>query len=62
MGTKNNFKNVKNGVINQNTPENIDESGILWRECTFSHPERTITIGTSCSGSEHPNRHFVSWD
>ena len=43
---KNNFKNVKNNVINQNTPENIDWSGTLWRERTFSHPERTITIDT----------------
>lgn len=34
----------------QNTPKNIDWEGTIWTERTFSHPERTITIGTSCSG------------
>ncbi len=34
----------------QNTVNNIDWTGTPWRERKFSHPERTITIGTSCSG------------
>ena len=34
----------------QNTPENIDRDGLVWTEREFSHPERTIRIGTSFSG------------
>lgn len=34
----------------QNTKANIDNSGIDWRDKTFSHPERTIRLGTSFSG------------
>ena len=34
----------------QNTPENIDWDGLVWTEREFSHPERTIRIGTSFSG------------
>lgn len=34
----------------QNTKENLDLSGRDWRETLFSHPERTIRIGTSFSG------------
>ena len=53
---KNNSENVENKTINQNTPENIDRTGTLWKERTFSHPERTITIGTSCSGIGAPEQ------
>ena len=51
---KNNFKNVENKTINQNTPENIDRTDTLWKERTFSHPERAITIGTSYIGIGAP--------
>lgn len=34
----------------QNTKENIDASGVDWRTKEFSHPERTIRLGTSFSG------------
>lgn len=34
----------------QNTSANIDDSGVDWRSLTFSHPERTIRLGTSFSG------------
>ena len=34
----------------QNTKENLDSSGLDWRTIPFSHPERTIRIGTSFSG------------
>lgn len=34
----------------QNTKANIDDSGIDWRTKLFSHPERTIRLGTSFSG------------
>ncbi len=34
----------------QNTKANIDDSGIDWRYKSFSHPERTIRLGTSFSG------------
>ena len=34
----------------QNTKANIDSSGIDWRTKSFSHPERTIRLGTSFSG------------
>ena len=34
----------------QNTKDNICESGIDWRDMVFSHPERTIRLGTSFSG------------
>jgi len=34
----------------QNTRANIDSSGIDWRTKSFSHPERTIRLGTSFSG------------
>lgn len=34
----------------QNTKANIDNSGIDWRTKSFSHPERTIRLGTSFSG------------
>lgn len=53
---KNIFVNNLNNVINQNSVENIDWEGTLWRERIFSHPERTITIGTSCSGIGAPEQ------
>ena len=34
----------------QNTPQNIDWDGTSWTERKPSHPERVVTIGTSCSG------------
>lgn len=34
----------------QNTKENLDAIGPLWTERDFSHPERTIRLGTSFSG------------
>jgi len=34
----------------QNTKANIDNSGVDWRTKEFSHPERTIRLGTSFSG------------
>ena len=34
----------------QNSPENIDWKGTLWKDRSFSHPERTIRLATSCSG------------
>ncbi len=34
----------------QNTPSNIDNSGISWVDMEFSHPERNIRLGTSFSG------------
>ena len=34
----------------QNTKANIDNSGVDWRTKSFSHPERTIRLGTSFSG------------
>ena len=34
----------------QNTKDNICDSGIDWRDMVFSHPERTIRLGTSFSG------------
>lgn len=34
----------------QNTADNIDWEGKVWTEREFSHPERTIRIGTSFSG------------
>lgn len=34
----------------QNTKANLDNSGIDWRTKEFSHPERTIRLGTSFSG------------
>lgn len=34
----------------QNTKANIDNSGIDWQTKSFSHPERTIRLGTSFSG------------
>ena len=37
-------------IQSQNTPQNIDWGGVLWQNRTFSHPERTIRVGTSCSG------------
>lgn len=41
---KNKFQNI------QNTKANLDFEGIDWREKGFSHPERTIRLGTSFSG------------
>ena len=41
---KNKFQNI------QNTKANLDFEGIDWREKVFSHPERTIRLGTSFSG------------
>ena len=41
---KNKFQNI------QNTKANLDLEGIDWREKVFSHPERTIRLGTSFSG------------
>ena len=59
METKN-FNNNVNGNINtnlvsnqetiQNTPQNIDWEGTPWMERKPSHPERIVTIGSSCSG------------
>lgn len=58
--TMNNSNNIlvndQNNVLNQNTVENIDWDGTLWRDRVFSHPERTITIGTSCSGIGAPEQ------
>lgn len=34
----------------QNTSSNIDSSGTDWRKLAFSHPKRTIRLGTSFSG------------
>ena len=34
----------------QNTKENICDSSIDWRTISFSHPEKTIRLGTSFSG------------
>lgn len=34
----------------QNTKSNLDSSGQDWRQKEFSHPERTIRLGTSFSG------------
>ncbi len=34
----------------QNTKANIDNTGVDWRTKPFSHPERTIRLGTSFSG------------
>ena len=34
----------------QNTKANIDDSSINWQAKSFSHPERTIRLGTSFSG------------
>ena len=34
----------------QNTKANIDNSGVNWQVKSFSHPERTIRLGTSFSG------------
>lgn len=41
---KNRFEDI------QNTAANIDSSGTDWRTLAFSHPERTIRLGTSFSG------------
>lgn len=41
---KNKYPNI------QNTKANIDDSGIDWQTKPFSHPERTIRLGTSFSG------------
>ena len=41
---KNRFENI------QNTAANIDSSGTDWRTLAFSHPERTLRLGTSFSG------------
>lgn len=41
---KNKYQNI------QNTKDNIDWSGVDWRTIPFSHPERTIRLGTSFSG------------
>lgn len=42
---------MKNKYANiQNTPANLDTSGLDWRTIPFSHPERTIRLGTSFSG------------
>lgn len=45
----NRTKNMSNENI-QNTSKNIDWNGTIWTDRNFSHPERTITVGTSCSG------------
>ena len=52
----NSTKSANKNVINQNSRENIDWNGILWRNRNFSHPERTIAIGTSCSGIGAPEQ------
>lgn len=41
---KNKFESI------QNTAANLDSSGTDWRTLSFSHPERTIRLGTSFSG------------
>lgn len=41
---------MSNTEILQNTPENIDWEGLSWVNRTFSHPNRTIRLGTSFSG------------
>lgn len=41
---KNKYQNI------QNTIANIDNSGIDWQTKSFSHPERTIRLGTTFSG------------
>lgn len=41
---KNKYENI------QNTPANLDNSSSDWRVMPFSHPERTIRLGTSFSG------------
>ena len=43
-------------ILKQNSFDNIDWEGTPWRERVFSHPERTITIGTSCSGIGAPEQ------
>ena len=55
---KNILVNNQNNGINpkQNSYANIDWNGTPWRERNFSHPERTITIGTSCSGIGAPEQ------
>ena len=65
METKN-FNIKVNGNINtnlvsnqetiQNTPQNIDWEGTPWMERKPSHPDRIITIGTSCSGIGAPEQ------
>ena len=52
----NNTKSASKNVINQNSRENIDWNGILWRNRNFSYPERMIAIGTSCSGIGAPEQ------
>lgn len=52
----NSTKSANKNIINQNSRENIDWNGILWRNRNFSHPERTIAIGTSCSGIGAPEQ------
>lgn len=52
----NSTKSANKNVINQNSRENIDWNGILWRNRNFSYPERTIAIGTSCSGIGAPEQ------
>lgn len=41
---KNKYQNI------QNTIANVDNSGIDWQTKSFSHPERTIRLGTTFSG------------
>lgn len=55
---QNNLVNGQNDInpIPQNSVENIDWTGTPWRERIFSHYERTITIGTSCSGIGAPEQ------
>lgn len=55
---QNNLQNNQNNGISpkQNSCENIDWNGTPWKERNFSHPERTITIGTSCSGIGAPEQ------
>ena len=51
-----NIDNVESHVKLQNSYANIDWNGTTWKERNFSHPERTITIGTSCSGIGAPEQ------
>lgn len=44
MAKQNNIDSI------QNTQNNIDWEGLIWTEREFSHPERTIKLGTSFSG------------
>ena len=46
----------KQNTIPQNSIKNIDWNGTPWKERSFSHPERVLTIGTTCSGIGAPEQ------